>query len=302
MALVSVIIPTHNRSALLKQAIESVLATERDGNELEIIVVDDGSTDDTPEVVKDYPVVYLRQSGGLGPAGSRNVGVAAAHGDYISFVDDDDIWLPAKLTAHLRLFCEHPEYDLVHAQMLHCDSNLEVRSAPYPPDARQTQWSLTDILRIEPQVGAVMVRRSVAQKIQFDSAMRWMEDWDWVLKVAQCYRVGYTNVPVMLFRGRPRNAVERWMFYRGSVKVFHRNTRALPFLARLKVQPILWTLRGEYVWEFFQDARQAVHNRNYLRAASSIGYALRISPLHLAVVLKRFVWVRIARLHAASAP
>ena len=74
MSLVSVIIPTYNRSALLKQAIESVLAVRHNDIELEVLIIDDGSTDDTAEMVKDYPVVYLRQRGGLGPSGARNIG------------------------------------------------------------------------------------------------------------------------------------------------------------------------------------------------------------------------------------
>jgi GT2 family glycosyltransferase len=98
MTLVSVIIPTHNRSALLKQAIESVLAVQSDDIELGVLVVDDGSVDDTAEAVKNHPVIYLRQRGGLGPSGTRNAGLDAAHGEYVAFLDDDDLWLPTNLT------------------------------------------------------------------------------------------------------------------------------------------------------------------------------------------------------------
>ncbi len=296
MTLVSVIIPTYNRSALLKQAIESVLAAERDDVELEILVVDDGSTDDTPEVVKNYPVVYLRQGGGLGPAGARNVGVAAARGEYITFLDDDDVWLPEKLTTHLRLFREHPEYAMALAQVWCCDSTLASRWGPFP-DTKQTQLSIAELLRLDPQVGAMMVRRSVAQQFPFDRSLRWMEDLDWFLSLARGGPVGFSAVPVLLFRVRTRDTSELWLLYWSLVKVFRRQTRALRFSARLKLQPILWTWQRWYAWQYVRHAARCALDRHLLQSARALGCALLISMPQMPVLL-----ARPARKTLASAP
>src|SRR5437899_1603331 len=83
--LVSVIITTRNRSKYLREAIESVLAVRSQKFDLEVIVVDDGSTDDTPEVLKQYPVVHLRTSG-IGMANARNTGLRAAKGDFVTLL------------------------------------------------------------------------------------------------------------------------------------------------------------------------------------------------------------------------
>src|SRR5689334_2160139 len=102
---VSVVIPTYNRAELVGEAIDSVLGQSRPP--LEVIVVDDGSTDDTADVVGRYGarVVYLRQPN-CGPATARNVGVARARGDLIALLDSDDRWLPRKLELQVPLFAD----------------------------------------------------------------------------------------------------------------------------------------------------------------------------------------------------
>lgn len=89
----SVVIPSHNRSAWLVAALESVFAQTEPA--FEIIVADDGSTDDTPDVLRKYEgrVKVLTQRN-AGPSAARNLGIAAATGDYIAFLDSDDLWFP----------------------------------------------------------------------------------------------------------------------------------------------------------------------------------------------------------------
>src|SRR5690242_3039148 len=115
--LVSVIITTRNRAALLQEAIESVLKAEKKGFTTEIIVVDDGSTDTTAEVINAYPVHYIATAGGLGIARARNTGLAVAKGDFITILDDDDLWLPNNIGDQLALFKQHPEYGAVHGRI-----------------------------------------------------------------------------------------------------------------------------------------------------------------------------------------
>src|SRR6478672_6657883 len=100
LPVVSVVIPTHNRANLLNGAIDSVYQQEGIGEyfRIEVIVVDDASTDSTSEVVSRYPAIrYLKLSTNLGPAGARNAGIRASSGKYVALLDDDDIWLPHRL-------------------------------------------------------------------------------------------------------------------------------------------------------------------------------------------------------------
>jgi glycosyltransferase involved in cell wall biosynthesis len=109
---VSVIIPTYNRAYILRDAIESALSQE--GAEMEIVVVDDGSTDSTADLAAQYGsrVVYLLQDH-HGAAPARNLGLGEARGDYIAFLDSDDVWLPGKVSAELDCFERFPEADAI---------------------------------------------------------------------------------------------------------------------------------------------------------------------------------------------
>src|SRR5687767_8482749 len=102
MPFFSTIIPVHNRAALVAEALDSVLKQEF--TDQEIIVVDDGSTDDTPEVLASYgtDVTVIRKTKNEGPGSARNLGVEHASGDYIAFLDSDDIWFPWTLSTYHR--------------------------------------------------------------------------------------------------------------------------------------------------------------------------------------------------------
>ena len=111
---VSVIIPSYNSSRYLSQAIESVLAQSY--KEFEIIVVDDGSTDNTRKAVEKFKdnVIYLYKSNG-GPASARNLGISKSIGEYIAFLDADDYWLPKKLKTQIDFIKKHEEFALIHS-------------------------------------------------------------------------------------------------------------------------------------------------------------------------------------------
>lgn len=111
---VSVVIPTYNRAGVLGEAVTSAL--HQTAAPLEVVVVDDGSTDDTPSVCRRYPVVYRRIDNSGGPARPRNVGIRVARGSVIAFLDADDVWLPHKLEAQVAKL-QHPDVGLVYADM-----------------------------------------------------------------------------------------------------------------------------------------------------------------------------------------
>ena len=121
--LVSVIIPTYNGSRFIRETIQSVL--DQTYNNLEIMVVDDGSTDDTSLIVKsitDQRITYIQQkNAGVSPA--RNHGITVSKGDYIAFLDHDDVWLPCKLEKQLSLFEQNPKVALIYSDAFIINEN-----------------------------------------------------------------------------------------------------------------------------------------------------------------------------------
>lgn len=115
MPKVSVVIPSYNRASRLMEAMDSVLSQRY--RDLELIVVDDGSTDETRGIVSTYgnDVVYLYQER-RGVSAARNRGIGCAQGDYLAFLDSDDLWLPRKLSTQMRFIHEHPEVQICYAE------------------------------------------------------------------------------------------------------------------------------------------------------------------------------------------
>jgi len=121
--LISVVIPTYNRSSLCKIAVESVLAQSYEN--LEVIVVDDGSTDDTEDVIANIPdsrIRYVRQVN-AGVSAARNTGMMMANGEFIALLDSDDKWLPWKLEAQVQVFHAFPNAGMVWTDMVAVDEN-----------------------------------------------------------------------------------------------------------------------------------------------------------------------------------
>lgn len=142
MPLVSVIIPTYNRAHTLPASIDSVLCQTYDN--LEVIVVDDGSTDGTEIFVRglaDSRVRYIKNSGNHGPAAARNLGVRRAEGEYVAFQDSDDEWRPDKLEKQMPLLLEPLEKtDLVYCEYTryHGENRREtVPSKVLPAESKQ---------------------------------------------------------------------------------------------------------------------------------------------------------------------
>src|SRR5262249_28442735 len=154
--LVSVIVPTHNRAMLLARALDSVFSQYGVGEQfdLEVIVIDDASTDSTSNVMQQsYPGArYIRFTQSRGVAGARNAGVAVSQGAFVAFLDDDDVWLPGHLRLQIPAFKRHPEAGVVYSQVFF---------APYgKPDPVRSRapsgWIFTSLL-----MGSVMLLQSM---------------------------------------------------------------------------------------------------------------------------------------------
>jgi glycosyltransferase involved in cell wall biosynthesis len=185
--LVSVIIPTHNRSARLKDALESAQAQVGVGQvfDVEIIVVDDASSDGTPELVQRYPAVrYLRHPTNRGGAAARNTGIEASRGSFVAFLDDDDVWLPQKLTVQVPVLQAHPEAGGVYS---HIRIEFDDHACIWPEPSYTPGGSVFRDLLLGNFMNtlSVLIRREAFAKAgYFDEQLTSSQDYDMLLRLA----------------------------------------------------------------------------------------------------------------------
>jgi glycosyltransferase involved in cell wall biosynthesis len=176
--LVSVIIPVFNREGFLAEAIESALGQE--GIQSEILVVDDGSTDGTPAVAQPFAgrINYLRQEN-AGPPAARNRGIRAANGEFLSFLDSDDLWPPRRTRLLQDCLAEHPEAGgaMGHLQYVSVDDSRSDRFA----DACRAAAPILNY-----NLSASIFRMNIFQRVGlFDETMRFSDDWDWFVRARE---------------------------------------------------------------------------------------------------------------------
>ncbi|HRP72399.1 MAG TPA: glycosyltransferase [Luteimonas sp.] len=195
----SVIIPTWNRRELIGRAIDSVLAQTRPVDE--VIVVDDGSTDDTQAYLADRygeRISCIRQAN-AGVSAARNRGLAMARGRYIALLDSDDEWLPEKTQRQVAFLDANPGVGMVLCNVMRMDpdgSMIDVfdRRRQIPEDGPALRWVLRD-----PALAplSVLMRREVYEDVGgFDEALRTAEDLDFHLRVAARWPIGVVAEPL----------------------------------------------------------------------------------------------------------
>jgi len=189
---ISCIVPCHNGEAFLAAALDSILA--QDHRPLEIIVIDDGSSDSSAEIAERYgePVSVLRQERG-GQARARNAGILAAAGGYICFLDADDLYRPGKLTAQLAELEAHPEVEL-------CLCTAENFWEP-GLEAERERYSAYGKLRATTHLGSVLARRSVFDSVGLlDPRRGAASDIDWFMRLADSGLSVHTIPEVLYLR------------------------------------------------------------------------------------------------------
>ncbi len=173
LPLVSVIVPAFQAEAFIGEALESALG--QDGASVEVLVVDDGSTDGTAALASAYPVRLVRQPN-RGPAAARNAGLALARGEFMTILDADDIWPPDRLTRQVDHLRAHPELGIVLGL-------TEIFLTP--GQERPAHWPVAHTGRPIPAVaGSMLARASVFERVGgFDEQLRQCEDIDWLARV-----------------------------------------------------------------------------------------------------------------------
>ena len=185
MPIVSIIIPAYNAEQFIAATLESALAQTL--KDTEVIVIDDGSKDGTARVVQTFPTVrYVRQTNG-GVSTARNHGAALAQGQFLAFLDSDDIWHPDKLRQQVQALEQHPDSVFYRTAFTHQhDDEERIRSGAERQDAphRVTPDLLPSFLHPYFATSTVMVRKSAFDEAGgFDASLRIAEDVDFYLRV-----------------------------------------------------------------------------------------------------------------------
>ncbi len=204
--LVSVIIPTYNRARFLAEALNSVLIQTYPL--WEIIVIDDGSTDETEELVKKYPVRYVKQAH-QGVAAARNQGIRLARGELIAFLDSDDLWLPKKLERQVAFFRDHPEAVAVQTEEIWIRQGRRVN--PKKKHAKESGFIFhrcVELCVVSPS--GVMLKRNIFEEIGlFDETFPVAEDYELWLRLSARYPIYLIKEPLVVKRGGHEDQLSR---------------------------------------------------------------------------------------------
>ena len=295
MCRVSVIIPTYNRAAMVYDAVQSVL--QQSYTDFEIIVVDDGSTDDTAERLQGListsdKIRYMYQPN-QGRSSARNQGIQQARGEYLSFLDSDDCYLPGKLERQVKILDEHPDCAMSFTNYRVMDEHGVILDRYGEPDIDLNGNIYPDLLFFKGTVittPAVMVRALVLNEVgRFDEGMHICEDLDLWRRIARKSRVLQIKEPMVVIRYRTGEVTDWWKNLTGR-KAYY----AKAFLEDAgldgELKKSLYTeMYSEYGWVGLQKKawRFALH--------CFWLYALT-NPLHIFSRIKSYARRRFARL------
>jgi glycosyltransferase involved in cell wall biosynthesis len=267
---IDVVIPVWNRAHIVDRAIESALAQELAGADWSIrpIVVDDGSTDDLDRVLARFGdrIMCVRHARNKGAAAARNSGVEAATGDFVAFLDSDDVWLPGKIAAQIAFMELQRHRASSTAYRLKRLGAPEFVSPRYPTGT----LGLSDFAWgcfVSP--GSTLIcRREVFDRIGlFDEALHRLEDWDWLLRYAEQYPLG--------FLARPLASIEVTPPAQGAKELAALDRLATRHAAMLRSRD------GRAFAAGIAVERAAIHFRGgrWLASGLALAKALRLVPL-----------------------
>lgn len=207
---VSIIIPTHNRAEMLKEAINSVLS--QTFTDYEVIVISDGSTDETDTVMaqfaaRDNRIKYISYKPAVNGGHARNRGILAAKGKYIAFLDDDDTWYSDKLEKQIKIFNNNTEIGLVTTGLVYKYVNEEIEYLSTP----NSNGDVSKEILISNCIGGtqVMIRKAILDKTGgFDEALKALQDYELWIRVCQVTNVATVKDPCI-----------NYFNYRGSKQI-----------------------------------------------------------------------------------
>ena len=281
---VSVVIPSYNRAECIEKAIDSVL--EQTVDDIEIILVDDGSTDNTREIVLNKygdQVRYVYQEN-QGIPGARNTGIKNARGDYIAFLDSDDYWRPGKLERQMSLAEEHPEYGLLASRCdkIQCAGHIKKPNRPLSYQSRRGKsgWVLNDLFQANfIRTSAVIIRRDCFDKVGlFDEKLKQTDDYDLWLRMAAEYQVGFINEFLTVYVDNPNGISGDGLI--GRLDCLYALEKSY---LKQKIPEKLYNLR--MAQNYFAVGRHYLQRGDREKGLAFLKKARRMAPLHLKYIV-----------------
>jgi len=250
--LISVIIPTYNRMQYICETIDSVL--EQTYKNIEIIVVDDGSIDNTKDVLSRYgsKISYIYQNN-AGPSAARNNGIKQSNGELLAFLDSDDIWLQQKLEKQLELIQQSPDIGLVSCGSYDIDSSGNIIGEPFIQRNYKSRELLVKALILRNVVGGgsfPLIRRECFDKLGlFSEDIIICEDRDMWIRIAKRYEIKFIEEPLIKYRIHETNLNKDVTRIKNSTrKLIERNVDKKHSLLKRKAYSCLYiTLAWEYM-------------------------------------------------------
>jgi glycosyltransferase involved in cell wall biosynthesis len=309
---VSVVMPAYNVGAYIETAIASVLA--QDGVELELIVVNDGSTDDTGERVRrvtDPRVRVIDQANSGRPSIARNRGMREARHPFLAFLDGDDVYLPGRLRRALDVFEARPELDLVFHDIKRMDQDGTVRPGSYLEEHGFPAQAAPYLEAIGPRLYlggprfaayvsaffspflmcAMLLRRSLldAEPVWFREDMRCGEDIDLWFRLTPRARLAYLDEPLSTYRYRPDSTTRDAREYlRGTLQAHEANVvRATPMLTAMERQRYVRRIADRHLHLAY--AERVAGRPVEARASCRRSFAWRPSPQAVTLFVKTFL-------------
>ena len=284
--LVSVIIPVFNGEKYIVEAIESVL--EQSYRNIEIIVIDDGSTDDSAANLHPYldKIRYIYQKNG-GIASAYNSGAEACKGEYVAFIEQDDVWLPEKLSMQVAYLVEKPNLDMVFCRYFIVDDRVATKrpelSKCWPGEVSFQELFLNTLENASIiTFSSVLMRKSLLRAIMpFDERLRVSVDYDTWLKVAYESKIGFLDKPLLKYRlhdfntsSAPITALEDDLIV---LQKWQNNKRLLGIIGKGRVVDRLWSLYNGLRFYYMQSNSVSDERRCLMRM-------IRLKPFSLDLI------------------
>lgn len=276
MPKVSLVIPTFNCEQYLSEAIESVL--NQTYCDFEILVVDDGSTDNTRAKIERYKsmIRYIPQNN-QGPSAARNLGIRHSNGKYIGFLDADDLWFPEKLKLQVDYLEQVHDVGLVTCDALSFKDNTILVPSMAEERKLHSGWVLKYLLRENfLNTNNVLIKRDVFEKVGFfDEHRKFSEDYDLWLRIAKYYKIGYVDQVLTKYRIHNKN---RSLISREAVEKAHLEL-VLKYLKDGRFS--FFQRRAILAHNYFKYGYNYFYDQEYLKARNLLKMSILSNPFNL---------------------
>jgi len=272
-----VIIPVYNGQATIGRAIDSALAQAFDG--FEVIVVNDGSTDNTNQILESYgaKILVVNHQSNRGLSAARNTGVSQSRGEYLAFLDDDDIWRADKLAQTLRALDQHSEAVLCFSDFEMVEANgkqIKISSVGRPPTMEDLLSGAWPILP-----SAVVMKRSVFDLCGgFNQGLRWFEDTFMWLQAREHGEFVFVAEPLVIYRYADADVVARTEKYEpGRLEL----RRLLLERYGMRASALIASFDRGYYFTQMMKARRQLDAGDYRGAFNSLMKAAKSRPTYI---------------------